>query len=244
MEDQQWPKKCGHFEGKAVIPMEEHVAKVRAAVAAREGSGIVICARTDARAPLGLEEAIRRARAYADAGADVVFVEAPQSEEELHAIVAAVPDVPLLVNFIEGGKTPMKYSVENLERMGFKLAMYSTAAVLAVQFALQEVYTAIKDTGHTQSVRARMTTFPEYRELVDERLWSDLDAVLIAAEHEPVHEERRRLSKVPSSSRLHSTSSRSGERESPPIAGYESPSPPTSGGPSNLGSLVSLEQCM
>jgi methylisocitrate lyase len=105
LEDQVWPKKCGHFEGKEVIPMEEHVAKIKAAVVARGDSGIVICGRTDARAPLGLAEAIRRARAYADAGADLVFVEAPQSEQELLDIVAALPDVPLLVNFIEGGKT-------------------------------------------------------------------------------------------------------------------------------------------
>lgn len=105
MEDQLWPKKCGHFEGKQVIPMEEHVAKIRAAVAARGDSGIVICGRTDARAPLGLDEAIRRAKAYAEAGADVVFVEAPQSEDELRQIVDALPGIPLLVNFIEGGKT-------------------------------------------------------------------------------------------------------------------------------------------
>lgn len=81
------------------------MSKIRAAVAARGDSGIVICGRTDARAPLGLAEAIRRAQAYADAGADVVFVEAPQSEDELREIVASLPDVPLLVNFIEGGKT-------------------------------------------------------------------------------------------------------------------------------------------
>jgi len=105
LEDQVWPKKCGHFEGKEVIPMEEHVAKIKAAVVARGDSGIVICGRTDSRAPLGLAEAIRRARAYAEAGADLVFVEAPQSEQELLEIVAALPDVPLLVNFIEGGKT-------------------------------------------------------------------------------------------------------------------------------------------
>lgn len=175
LEDQQWPKKCGHFEGKAVIPMEEHVAKIKAAVSARGDSGIVICGRTDARAPLGLEEAIRRAKAYAEAGADVVFVEAPQSEEELYQIVAALPGVPLLVNFIEGGKTPMKYSVEKLGEMGFKIAMYSTAAVLAVQKSLERVFETIKRTGHTQEMRPEMATFPEFRELLDESMWSGLN---------------------------------------------------------------------
>ena len=105
MEDQQWPKKCGHFEGKAVIPMEEHVMKIKAAIAARGKSGIVICARTDALQPHGLDEAIRRAKAYVAAGADVVFVEAPRSKQDLLEIIAALPNVPVLVNFIEGGKT-------------------------------------------------------------------------------------------------------------------------------------------
>eukprot|EP01035_Chromulina_nebulosa_P017435 gene17435-22987_t len=179
LEDQQWPKKCGHFEGKSVIPMEEHVSKIKAAVAARGDSGIVICGRTDARAPNGLADAIKRAKAYAEAGADVVFVEAPQSEEELHEIVASLPGVPLLVNFIEGGKTPMKYSAKSLEEMGFKLAMYSTAAVLAVQHALKEVYSTIAEFGHTEPMRQRMTTFTEYRELVDENYWNSLEKLTI-----------------------------------------------------------------
>jgi methylisocitrate lyase len=177
IEDQQWPKKCGHFEGKAVIPMEEHVAKIKAAVVARGDSGIVICGRTDARAPLGLAEAIRRAKAYAEAGADVVFVEAPQSEDELREIVNALPGVPLLVNFIEGGKTPMKYSVKKLEEMGFKIAMYSTAAVLAVQYSLNMVYSTIRDHGHTAPVRDRMATFAEYRDLLDENQWNELHEI-------------------------------------------------------------------
>lgn len=173
LEDQEWPKRCGHFEGKKVIPMEEHVLKIRAAAAARGNSGIVIIGRTDARQSLGIDEAIRRAKAYAAAGADIVFVEAPQSEEELKLIMSSITEVPVLVNFIEGGRTPMKYSVDNLEKMGFKLAMYSTAAVLAVQRALEDVYGTIKEHGHTEPMRSRMSTFLEYRALVDEDSWQE-----------------------------------------------------------------------
>ncbi len=97
LEDQEWPKKCGHFQGKRVIPAEEHIQKIRAAVQARGESGLVIVGRTDARAPLGLPEAIRRGRAYYEAGADIVFIEAPQSAEELQEIAAAFPGSPKYV---------------------------------------------------------------------------------------------------------------------------------------------------
>ena len=106
LEDQEWPKKCGHMEGKRVIPCEEHVQKIRAAVAARGDSGLVLIGRTDARAVVGLDDAIERGKAYRDAGADIVFVEAPQSLEELEAIARAIPDAPLFANMIEGGVTP------------------------------------------------------------------------------------------------------------------------------------------
>jgi methylisocitrate lyase len=103
LEDQEWPKKCGHFEGKRVIPLEDHVQKIRAAVDARSGHDLVLIARTDARAPLGMDEAINRGRAYRDAGADVVFIEAPRSMDDLDTIVGAFSDVPLFANMIEGG---------------------------------------------------------------------------------------------------------------------------------------------
>ena len=103
LEDQEWPKKCGHFDGKRVIPTAEHVEKIRAAVHARGESELVIIGRTDARAELGLEEAIQRGRAYRAAGADVIFIEAPQAESELETIARAFPDVPLFANLIEGG---------------------------------------------------------------------------------------------------------------------------------------------
>lgn len=120
LEDQEWPKKCGHFEGKRVIAMGEHVEKIKAAVEARDDSGLVIIARTDARAPLGLDEAIQRGRAYFEAGADVVFVEAPQSVEDLKAIATAFPDAPLFANMIEGGKTPV-LSGKELQELGMRI---------------------------------------------------------------------------------------------------------------------------
>ena len=112
LEDQEWPKKCGHFEGKRVIAAEEQAAKLRAAVEARGDDDLVIIGRTDARQPLGLEEAIRRGQIYREAGADIVFVEAPRSVEELREVARAIPDAPLFANMIEGGKTPLLSSAE------------------------------------------------------------------------------------------------------------------------------------
>ena len=123
LEDQEWPKKCGHFEGKRVIPADDHAAKLRAAIDARDGDDLVIIARTDARAPLGLDEAIERGKMYRDAGADVVFVEAPQSIEDLKAVKAAIPDVPLFANMIEGGKTPL-LTYQELQDLGYKMVVF------------------------------------------------------------------------------------------------------------------------
>src|SRR5437763_10580306 len=106
IEDQVWPKKCGHMEGKQVIPMDEMVQKVRAAVEARQDPDFVIIARTDANAVYGLEDALRRGKAYHEAGADVIFIEAPRSLAELHSIAEAFPDVPLLFTWAESGETP------------------------------------------------------------------------------------------------------------------------------------------
>jgi len=103
LEDQEWPKRCGHFAGKRVIPMRDHVQKIRAAIAARGDHELVVIARTDARAPHGMDEAVKRGQAYCDAGADVVFIEAPRSIDELHVIVEAFDGVPLFANMIEGG---------------------------------------------------------------------------------------------------------------------------------------------
>ena len=165
LEDQQWPKKCGHFEGKKVIPAEEHAAKLRAAVDARDNDDLVIIARTDARAPLGLDEAIRRGRMYRDAGADVIFVEAPQSLDELRAIKSAIPDAPLFANMVEGGKTPL-LSYQELQALGFKMVVFPLSALLAATKAIEGVYRELFETKTTAGVVDRLTPFHEFEEIV------------------------------------------------------------------------------
>jgi methylisocitrate lyase len=164
LEDQEWPKKCGHFEGKSVIPMEEHVEKIRAAVYAREKSGLVIIARTDARAPLGLDEAIRRGRAYFEVGADIVFIEAPQSVDELRKISKAFPDAPLFANMVEGGKTPL-LSAGELGELGFKIAVFPLSGLFAATKAMEACFRHLRDKGTTSGFTDRYV-FGEFEELI------------------------------------------------------------------------------
>ncbi|MEH2013803.1 isocitrate lyase/PEP mutase family protein [Nostoc sp.] len=164
LEDQEWPKKCGHFEGKRVIPQAEHVGKIRAAVEARGDSGLVIIARTDVRASLGLDEAIARGRAYIAAGADILFVEAPQSIEELKAIAAAFPDVPLVANIVEGGKTP-EVSVAKLQQLGFKIVFFPLTALLAVTKVMTACFLHLKEQGTTTEL-PDLVSFQDFQELV------------------------------------------------------------------------------
>lgn len=142
MEDQVTPKRCGHFSGKEVISREEMIQKVRAAVEARRDNAFTIIARTDARATLGFEEALERAAGYAEAGADVTFVEAPQSVEELATIPKALPG-PQVVNIVEGGRTPA-LSVQELNEMGFAIALYANislqGAIRGMQNTLSHLY--------------------------------------------------------------------------------------------------------
>ncbi|MEH2118892.1 isocitrate lyase/PEP mutase family protein [Nostoc sp.] len=164
LEDQEWPKKCGHFEGKQVISQAEHVGKIRAAVEARGDSGLVIIARTDVRASLGLDEAIARGRAYIAAGADILFVEAPQSIEELKAIAAAFPDVPLVANIVEGGKTP-EVSVAKLQQLGFKIVFFPLTALLAVTKVMTACFLHLKEQGSTTEL-PDLASFQDFQELV------------------------------------------------------------------------------
>src|SRR2546423_11589789 len=149
IEDQVWPKKCGHMEGKQVIPMDEMVQKIRAAVDARQDPDFVIIARTDANAVYGFEDALRRGQAYREAGADVIFIEAPRSIEELQAIVHAFPGVPLLYNWAESGKTPL-LPLEEIHALGFKLVIFpvsrlsgATQPLLGLLEALQKGQTSL-----------------------------------------------------------------------------------------------------
>ena len=164
LEDQEWPKKCGHFEGKRVISMTEHAGKIRAAVEARGDSGLVIIARTDARAPLGLDEAIRRGRAYIEAGADILFVEAPQSIEELKTIKAAFPNVPLVANIVEGGKTPA-LSASELQQLGFKIVFFPVSTLLAVTQVMTTCLRQLKEQGTTANFQ-NLVSFKDFQELI------------------------------------------------------------------------------
>jgi carboxyvinyl-carboxyphosphonate phosphorylmutase len=137
LEDQVSPKRCGHLEGKDVIPAGEMVEKVRAAVEARSSDELVIIARTDARAVEGLDAALERARLYREAGADVLFVEAPESEDEVAAVAQAFPDTPLLFNAIEGGRTPL-LELDRLHELGFRLILWPLTALFAAAQAVQE----------------------------------------------------------------------------------------------------------
>jgi len=164
LEDQVWPKRCGHMRGKRVIPVGEQVAKLRAAVAARGDADFFIVARTDARQAAGLDEAITRALAYREAGADALFVEAPQSLDELREIGRRLPG-PLVANMVEEGVTP-QLPADDLAALGFRLIVYPLSGLFAATRAMEQVYARLRADGHTLAVRDRLSTFPEFNALV------------------------------------------------------------------------------
>ena len=173
LEDQRWPKRCGHMRGKEVIAAEEHAAVIRAAVEERGDASFVITARTDALETDGLDEAIRRARLYKEAGATLLFVEGPRSVEELRRIGAEVPG-PLVVNLIEGGRTPL-CSLEELAEMGFFSVGFVLSGLYAAARALDETYREIRRAGSTDALGDRLMRFDEFNELIgaEERLKED-----------------------------------------------------------------------
>jgi methylisocitrate lyase len=174
LEDQEWPKKCGHFEGKRVISAEEQCAKLRAAADSRDGDDLVIIGRTDARQPLGLEEAIRRGNLYREAGADVVFIEAPQSLDELRAVKEAIPDAPLFANMIEGGRTPLLTS-EELQDLGYKMVVYPLSALFSTAKAVRETFNALHGEKTTASRRDALVSLGEFEEIIGVPSWRELE---------------------------------------------------------------------
>lgn len=161
LEDQEWPKRCGHMESKRVVEMEQYLPKLRAAIAARGDRDFLIAARTDARAVIGLDEAIRRGRLFAEAGADAVFVEAPQSVEEMRQIRAGIPgNVVLIANMVESGKTPLRPAKE-LAADGFSLVLCPVSGLLASAKAMQDVFGSLAAQGSTLEVTDRMLQFGE-----------------------------------------------------------------------------------
>lgn len=158
IEDQVSPKRCGHFEGKQVIPAKEMVKKIEAAIYARENDDFLLIARTDARSVMGLEEAIKRGKLYAEAGADMIFLESPQSIEELKIISKELSGNPLLVNMVEGGKTPI-LSFEELKEMGFKIVLYPTCGIRAVAKTMQELAEHLIKYKDTKKFENRLVSF-------------------------------------------------------------------------------------
>ena len=164
IEDQEFPKKCGHAPGRRVVPLDDMLRKVEVAVDARRSDDFLIVARTDSRSSLGLDEAIRRGRAFARAGADVVFIEAPESEEEFARIGREI-DAPLLANMVEGGFSPV-VPADTLARHGFAIAIYPGTGFLAAAKTLEAVYGHLKTNGSSIDMKAGSFSIGEMHELM------------------------------------------------------------------------------
>ncbi len=173
-EDQVFPKRCGHMEGKKVIPAEEMVIKLRAALDARRDSETVIIARSDATAVTGLDDAIARSRAYADAGADVIFIDAPESEEHLQAIAAGGIDAVLMVNVSEHGKTP-DLGAQRFQELGFGLVIYPSSTLFAAAQSTKDLAATLLAEGATRSVVPRMMPFEELNDILGKDDWDSYE---------------------------------------------------------------------
>jgi len=164
IEDQVFPKRCGHMEGKSVVESAEMVAKIKAAVDARQDPDFIIMARTDALAVHGLEDAIERGNLYRQAGADMIFVEAPRSVEDMRAITSRI-DAPTLANNVEGGKSPL-LTTRELQDIGYAAVVFPVSATYAVAKAVQGLMAQIRSTGTSAGFRDRMVDFAEFAEIM------------------------------------------------------------------------------
>jgi 2-methylisocitrate lyase-like PEP mutase family enzyme len=173
LEDQTYPKRCGHFEGKDIISTQEMVSKLKAAVDARKDPDLMILARTDARAVEGFEAALDRARAYQEAGADFLFIEAPLTKEELLAIPAAVPGIHLC-NMVIGGKTPL-LPREELAQAGYAVVCYANAALQASMLAMQQAMQHLAEHGSIKGFEAKLMMFAERQEALDANHFKELE---------------------------------------------------------------------
>ena len=165
LEDQKWPKKCGHMQGKEVISQEEYTEKLAAALDARENKNFIVVARTDARATEGLDAAIERGKQNKKTGADAVFVEAPKSLEEMKQIGREI-NAPLVANMIEGGATPLNSS-EILSKIGFKIILYPLSVLYANTFATMNILKELKKSGNTIKYKQKVVNFEQFNDLVE-----------------------------------------------------------------------------
>ena len=171
LEDQEFPKKCGHTPGRRVIPMKDMVKKIEVAVASRTDPHFKIIARTDARTTLGLDEALKRGEAYARAGADILFIESPETQEEMMQIGKTFPNHPLIANMVEKGRTPVLTKTE-LEQLGYKIAIFPVTALLASVQAMTQVYTHFKSSGSSVQNPVELYDFGELSKLMGfEDVW-------------------------------------------------------------------------
>ncbi|HEX2771527.1 MAG TPA: isocitrate lyase/PEP mutase family protein [Micromonosporaceae bacterium] len=172
IEDQVHPKRCGHFTGKEVVPADEMVAKVRAAVDARRDDDLIVIARTDARAVDGFDAAIERAARYAEAGADVTFVEAPANLDELLAVPRRLPDVPQVANLVEGGQTP----TVPLDRLAdFRIAIFANIALQGAIRGMQRALGTLRDTGSLSAAAADVASWDERQRIVRKPAFDELE---------------------------------------------------------------------
>jgi len=183
IEDQITPKRCGHLDGKEVISLPEMIKKLEAALASRADPDFCIIARTDARGVHGLDDAISRARAFAQLDVDAVFVEAPQSESELEQIPRALPNIPLLVNVFKGGKTPM-LPAERLEKMGYRIAIYPSETQRAGIYAMRQALSLLKREGTTEAMDEALTTFKQRDTIVGLDDWQELERKFLSIDSE------------------------------------------------------------
>ena len=171
IEDQEYPKKCGHTPGRRVVPLEDAARRIKVASEARSSKDFLIIARTDARTALGLDEALRRGEAFLKAGADILFIESPESETEMEKIGRAF-NVPLVANMVEGGRTPI-LSRSELEELGFKLAIFPASGFLAMGAALRSIYREIQSEGSSKSWKGDLYSFDEFSRLMGfEKIWA------------------------------------------------------------------------
>ncbi len=165
LEDQKWPKRCGHMKGKDVIPRDEYVEKLSSALDARSSKDFIIVSRTDARATMGLDDAIERGLHYKKIGADVIFVEAPKSLAEMKKIGKAI-NAPLVANMIEGGATPIS-SAKMLHKMGYKIILYPLSILYANTFATLQILKELKKSGSTTKFKKNLVNFNQFNDIVE-----------------------------------------------------------------------------
>lgn len=175
LEDQEWPKRCGHMEGKRLVPPEEMIRRIRVALHARKSPDTLILARTDAIAVEGFEAAIRRANLYRDAGADILFVEAPVNMAQMAAIPERV-EAPCLANMVEGGKTPF-LDIQELEKMGYAIAIFPISTLLLAARRLTDLAQVFRMDGTSKALTSEMMTFPELNDLIGLQSYLELDKI-------------------------------------------------------------------